>query len=286
MRLLSPTTLSQERLLAIIQMQTEIAKARLDLAEIMNLVVGRAMALTGAAGSVVELAEGEDMVYRAVAGTAGAHLGLRLKREGSLSGLCVNEKLPMVCEDTEFDDRVDREACRKIGVRSMILVPLLSKDEAIGVLKILSPKASAFQDRDLITLTLLCGCIAASMVHASELESSKARSERLFLQATQDSLTGVSNRALFYDRLRRQISEAKREKRQIGILMMDMNGLKSLNDEIGHHAGDAALRELAARSKKFARESDTVARLGGDEFALILTPVKDRDGLEGAAKRL
>lgn len=282
----SPATLSQERLLAIIQMQTEISKAKLDLSGIMNLVAEKAMVLTGASGSVVELAEGDEMVYRAVSGTALSHLGLRLRREGSLSGLCVKEKTPMVCEDSETDDRVDREACRKIGVRSMIVAPLLAENEAIGVLKILSPEPKAFQDRDLVTLHLLCGCIAASMAHASAYESSQARSERLFLQATQDSLTGVSNRSLFYDRLRRQISEAKRENRKIGILMMDMNGLKILNDDTGHHAGDAALKELANRAKTFARESDTVARLGGDEFAIILTPVKDREGLEGAARRL
>ena len=77
------------QLLAIIGMQTEIAKLGLDLNGVMTLVAEQARAITNASGAVVELAEGDEMVYRAVAGTASGLLGLRLLRSTSLSGLCV-----------------------------------------------------------------------------------------------------------------------------------------------------------------------------------------------------
>ena len=78
-----------DRLLSLIRTQTEIAKLGLDLGGVMALVAERAQKLTLADGAVVELAEGDEMVYRAACGSAEPQLGLRLKRAGSLSGLCV-----------------------------------------------------------------------------------------------------------------------------------------------------------------------------------------------------
>src|SRR5262245_26088198 len=82
---------SVERLRAIIDLQNAIARARLDGDHVMNVVIEKASALTGASGAVVEMVEGEDMVYRAVTGSAAHSAGLRLKRSASLSGLCVEK---------------------------------------------------------------------------------------------------------------------------------------------------------------------------------------------------
>lgn len=117
------TAPSKMALLEIIRTQTEIAKAGMDLGNVMALVAERTQQLTNAVGAVVELAEGDDMVYRAASGSAASQLGLRIGREGSLSGLCVRERKILVCDDSETDERVDREACRKVGLRSMIVVP-------------------------------------------------------------------------------------------------------------------------------------------------------------------
>lgn len=92
-----------ERLMDVIKIQTEVAKLGLDLGGVMSLVAQRAQMLTGAGAAVVELAEGEDMVYRAVSGFAEAQLGLRLKRESSLSGLCVKTGQTLQSADTALD---------------------------------------------------------------------------------------------------------------------------------------------------------------------------------------
>jgi diguanylate cyclase (GGDEF)-like protein len=261
------------RLLEVIRTQAEIVKLGLDLGSVMTLVASRAQLLTGAQGAVVELAEGDEMVYQAATGIAEPHLGLRLQRGDSISGMCVRDGKPLRCDDTENDPRVNIDACRKIGLRSMIVVPLIHHDSAVGVLKVLSKSCRAFSEADLYILGLMSEVIAASMYNATQDGASE-----LFYRATHDLMTGIANRALFFDRLRHCLSQAQRERRRVGIITLDMDGLKPVNDQLGHRAGDAAIQEFAARLKLCSRNSDTVARLGGDEFGVILTRVDARDG--------
>ena len=267
--------------MAVINAQTEIAKLGLDLSGVMTLVAEKAQAITGAQGAVVELAEGDEMVYRAVAGAASGLLGLRLSRATSMSGLCVASAATLRCDDSETDARVDREACRKVGLRSMLVVPLIHMSNAIGALKVYSPEASAFGPGDIQILGLMSELIAAAMFHAT-----KYGAEELFRQATMDGLTGLANRALFLDRLRHGMAKALREKRRLGVVMLDMDGLKPINDHHGHRAGDAALKEIAKRIAEAARQSDTVARLGGDEFAIVLSTVENRESADRVVDRI
>jgi diguanylate cyclase (GGDEF)-like protein len=273
--------ISPSQLLGIIQGQTEIARLGLDLNGVMEFVVQQARLITGAAGAVVELADGEEMVYRAVSGMAKGQLGLRIPRKGSLAGRCVEMACPLRCDDSETDPHVNREACRRVSLRSMAVVPLLYHGEGVGVIKILSPDPNVFRDGDVDALVLMSGLIAASMFHAA-----KFGADELFLRATRDGLTGLANRALYYDRLRHAIAQAQRNSHRVGVLMLDMDGLKQINDRYGHRAGDAAIQEFATRISQDARQSDTVARLGGDEFGIVLSEVEDRDSACLASRRI
>lgn len=269
------------QLLTIIRMQTEIAKLGLDLNGVMTLVTEQARAITKASGAVVELAEGDEMVYRAVAGTASSLLGLRLLRSASLSGLCVALAQPLRSDDTDDDPRVDREACRRVGIRSMVVMPLIHEKSAVGVLKVYSPHVAAFSQADIQTLHLMADLIAASLYHAA-----KYGADELFRQATTDLLTGLPNRALFLDRLRQALARSHREDRPLAILMIDMDGLKPVNDHHGHQAGDAAIREMGRRIQGGVRSSDTAARLGGDEFGVVLPQVDSRQDALATARRV
>ena len=159
--------LPPERLLAVIETQNEIAATALKLDAVMALVVRRAQELVGAAAGVVELLEGEEMVYHVASGTASAHIGLRLRADASLSGLCISRNKILYCEDAAADDRVDQEACRQVGAVSMVCVPLRHDGHTVGVLKVYDPRPCAFDPSDLHTLELLSGVIAAHMAHAS-----------------------------------------------------------------------------------------------------------------------
>ena len=94
--------------------------------------------------------------------------------------------------------------------------------------------------------------------------------ERLRHLSQHDVLTGLPNRFLLNDRLRISLKRAGRFDSTLGLLMVDLDGFKEVNDTLGHHAGDIVLCEVAARLRRAVRETDTVARLGGDEFIVML----------------
>ena len=272
---------SSKQLLSVIQTQTAIAKLGLDINAVMTLVAEQIQSITQAKGAIVELAEDGDMVYRAVSNGANDFLGLRLKMDSSLSGLCIAQNTTLYCKDSEVDERVDRDACRRVGLRSMAVVPLIHCDEPIGVLKIYSEHVNAFKDSDINLLSLMSELIAAAMYHAT-----KYGAQELYKLATQDNLTGLANRALFLDCLRQGVDKAKRAGLLLGILMIDMDGLKPINDQYGHRLGDEALKEIGKRILNVTRRDDVVARLGGDEFAVILSGVANQDIARKAMNRI
>jgi len=116
-----------------------------------------------------------------------------------------------------------------------------------------------------------------------ELERSRAA---LREEATHDPLTGLANRRLFYDRLQQAIRHAHRYGGKVGILYVDMDRFKDINDRHGHHIGDAVLMEVAQQLLDCVRESDSVARLGGDEFVVLLEGVQGRHDCVAAALKI
>lgn len=272
---------TSEQLLEIIRIQAEIAKLGLDLGGVMSLVVERTVPLVGADGAAIELADGEEMVYEAVAGIASRQIGLRLKQNASLSGLCLRTGETLRCDDAEEDPRVDLAACRAIGLRSIIVMPLRHKDTSVGVLKAMSSRPGKFSDEDVALLGLLSDVIAASMFFAT-----KYGGDNVFYRATHDGLTDLANRSLFMDRLRNATSPGGRNHGPVVVLMIDMDGLKQIDDSCGHRVGDAVIKEFADRIRGGVRTSDTVARLGDDEFAVMLTPIELPDGIDSAVQRL
>jgi diguanylate cyclase (GGDEF)-like protein len=193
----------------------------------------------------------------------------------------VSERRVLYAEDTETDPRVDRRPCRQVGIRSIVISPLNHSDTTVGVLKLVSTHTRAFTKRDVRILDMMSELIAASMYTAA-----KTQSNELYLQATSDALTGLANRALFYDRLRQRTSIGRRRPLPFGLLSIDMNGLKRLNDHFGHRAGDASIRETALRIRRIPRKDDLVARLGGDEFGVILECPIDRNDVVSIAHRI
>ena len=268
------------KLLKIIAIQSEVAQLGLDLGGVMSLAVRRTLELVDGEGAVIELAEGDDLVYRAASGAMAAQLGARVKRSKSLSGTCLSEGRSLICEDSETDPRVDLEACRRVGVRSMIVIPLIHAGETVGVLKAGSARPGAFNSRDAEMLELLSKVVGAAMYWAT-----RYGQDDLFHRATHDHLTGLANRSLFMDRLRHAVMQTGRMAPAVAVLTVDMDGLKQINDEHGHAAGDAALVAFGEALCAGARGTDTVARLGGDEFAVILSPFPTADGLNQTVER-
>lgn len=268
---------SNAQLREIIRTQTEIAASDLDPAAIMQLIAERAQQLTRSSSGVIELAEGEDMVYAVTTGEATPYLGTSLKRATSLSGLCVSEGRVLRSDDTAEDPRVDAVACRRVNAGSMICVPLSHRGETVGVLKVYSPQARHFDDGDVETLELLSELIAAHLSHANLFEAESRESR-------QDALTGLPNRRAFEERLPVELSRFSRSGRPLSLVLLDLDGFKGVNDRLGHPAGDEVLCEIAAILRN-SRMTDDCFRIGGDEFA-ILMPGTTAEEAEIAARRL
>jgi diguanylate cyclase (GGDEF)-like protein len=101
-----------------------------------------------------------------------------------------------------------------------------------------------------------------------------------------DSLTGLPSRALLADRLQQALHHAARQGERLVFFCIDLDGFKMVNDSLGHAVGDELLKQVAARLKTCARDSDTPCHLGGDEFVLIASPVEDGEEAAGIARRL
>ena len=103
------------------------------------------------------------------------------------------------------------------------------------------------------------------------------RESNLYRQANYDTLTGLPNRILLEDRTNQALSLAKRYQHRVGLMFIDLDGFKRINDSLGHSAGDKLLQGVADRLKTCIRESDTVARLGGDEFVVLVSEITDSE---------
>lgn len=171
-----------QRLSMVIATQQEIAIRNPNLDAVMAVIADKTQHLTRADGSVIEMVEGDELVYRAASGIVAPYIGLRLKVATSLSGKCIATGEILLCDDSETDARVDRAACQRIGVRSMVVVPLLYQEERVGVLKVVSATPSAFTESDIQTLQLMAGFLAGSLHLASEFDA-----KNIFLSQLQES---------------------------------------------------------------------------------------------------
>lgn len=268
-------SLESSAYIAIINMQTEIARCGVDLGQVLTLVCEHVAKLTRCSTALIELTDGEQMISRASAGDLAHLLGLRLSIDGSLSGLCVKTGSPMVCNDALADPRVNQTFCLLAGIRSMVMVPLIHNANTVGVLRIASEQPYFFTAREIGILELVSGVVAAAMYYASQYST-----DELYHRATHDPLTDLPNRAFFFERLRFVQAQASRNNSKFALLNIDMDGLKGINDGLGHRFGDAAIQELARRLRHSIRHSDFAARLGGDEFAVILGAINDIAGVE------
>lgn len=130
------------------------------------------------------------------------------------------------------------------------------------------------------------GDVASVLAVGRDITELCASRLKIHQMAFYDTLTALPNRALFADRMRQMIAEAFRHGKAAGVMMIDLDRFKTVNDTMGHRAGDELLRKTAARLGTCVRAYDTVARLGGDEFAILLPEIRSGDDLGRVATKM
>jgi diguanylate cyclase (GGDEF)-like protein len=178
-------------------------------------------------------------------------------------------------------------AARPAGMRWHLLVPYLPLG-AVGVLLLVQTARDRTFDRFEIYLGLLVVALVVTRQfitlreNTTLLQRVQRGQEELAYQAFHDPLTGLPNRALFGDRLAHAADVHRDEQRPLGLLFVDLDDFKIVNDTLGHAAGDALLQQVGRRLRGCVPAADTVARLGGDEFAVLVE--SDLDPADVAAK--
>jgi hypothetical protein len=139
-----------------------------DLDAALQLLADRAQYITGASGAAIALRRGahKDMLCRASAGDNAPELGALLSMEYGLSGECVRTRQVLRCDDAERDTRVNREACRDLGIASVVVMPVVHDEQVLGVFELLSGKSHAFQDRDISALQRLSEMVETAVKHS------------------------------------------------------------------------------------------------------------------------
>ncbi len=171
-------------------------------------------------------------------------------------------------------------AAHAAGFQSALAFPILVASEVVGVLEFGSEHVVE-PDPDSFELWMQIGTELGRVVERQQ------AAERLRHQATHDALTGLSNRALILDELRRALSLLwRRPGEQTAVFFVDLDGFKAVNDALGHAGGDAVLRDVASRLAAVVRPHDTLGRLSGDEFVVICTGLNDERAIGAIASRI
>jgi putative methionine-R-sulfoxide reductase with GAF domain len=150
---------------------TEVAlpgEERFTLDEVLQIVADRAVEVTGADGLAIALAENDEIVLRAGAGTVRPDSGARIDRASAFSGACIRTAQIVSCDDTETDARVNRQACRRLGTRSMVAVPICAQSRGIGLLQAFSAQPFGFSDGDVRNLNRLAELVMRAFTPEDE----------------------------------------------------------------------------------------------------------------------
>ena len=183
------------------------------------------------------------------------------------------QKQPVIIRDAQKDPLMEkvRDIISPIGIRSIIVIPVIFRDEVIGTLLLRTSRAGrTFKKGEIKLCSALANASSNALYNAflyERLNKEKVKYEKL---AITDYLTGIYNIRYFYKRLDEEFSRAQRYKIPLSCVMIDIDHFKKVNDKYGHRIGDIVLREFAQLIKKHTRKCDLFARYGGEEFILLL----------------
>jgi diguanylate cyclase (GGDEF)-like protein len=263
-------------------LQRSIA-SRADIEDVLDAIVSGASELLGDELVDLSLLDPEDPSVLEVAASVGYPPELlnqirRTSVEVGIAGHAVAEQRPIVVEDYGTDPRRMPDVVVD-GLRAVISAPVYQRGELVGALSVGTRRPGRRYseiERD---------AVLAFAEHAGLALNDARAAEETAHQAFHDPLTGLANRALFLDRLAQARTRASAAGDSVGVLFADLDGFKTVNDSLGHAAGDQLLIIVGQRLAAVVGPTDTVARFGGDEFAILVEDVRQPIELARIARR-
>jgi|GEM_PF-1848115 len=250
--------------IVLLQVQRELL-TQLELPQSLELIVEKARTLLNASDCTLYLLESDEATLTPVASSgqyADQMMGMQLRVGEGLTGWVVEHGIPQRVGQSLADPRTMQVDGTPVDDESRICAPLHIGDRVSGAL-LLGRVPSQFDDQDLDLLVALAQVVSLTVAN-TQLFSEVQR------LATVDDLTGAFNRNYLNAHLENELNRARRLDYPLGLLIVDVDDLKKVNDRHGHLAGDELLKLVVRMLKENIRETDWVARYGGDEFAMVL----------------
>jgi len=254
----------------------------LNLEELLVSVLDRVLKVTGVeiAGIFLLDEKTRELVLRASRGMSVSfvrEVKILSAGEGILKQVVETGK-PLLVENMSLEPRFNHHGKKKWRVQSFAALSIMAKEKILGMMGIGSYGHREFPDWEVRMLGTIANQIGMAIDNAQLYEHA------LELAFT-DGLTGLYNRRYLMDQIEREFIRAQRSKAPLSLIMIDLDGLKGINDRFGHHVGDSFLKEVARIVKANTRASDVAARWGGDEF-MLLAPGTDSKGADKIAERI
>lgn len=213
-------------------------------------------------------------------------VGVKPKGAGLL-GVVIKDNAPLIVEDISKDPHSVGFPLNHPIMKSLLAVPISRDGRAYGRIYLCDRlDGTPFSHEDSLLLQSFAHSMSMALSRTRELEAIKITQASLDHKAHFDSLTGLPNRALLFDRIQQAIRNTRRSKLFVVVMFIDLDNFKRVNDSLGHVVGDSVLKMAGARISACVRETDTVARLGGDEFILLLPDCTDARGSAKVARKI
>ncbi len=240
-------------------------------------------ALSVEIASILELEpDATALSIRATTGMPGTTLDVPIipTKKGSQAGYLLETGEPVIVADWRTEQRFAQPSLtREMGILSGVAVPIRTNAELSYVLGVQTREQRDFSEPE-VTFMLTVANVLGTAIERHR------REEQMRYDAMHDALTGLANRTLFVDRLRRALARARRRGTSVAVLFIDLDDFKFINDTLGHEAGDEMIRMIAPRLVESVRVTDTVARFGGDEFTVLIEDVEVAEDAMLVARRI
>jgi diguanylate cyclase (GGDEF)-like protein len=197
--------------------------------------------------------------------------------EQRLAGYVLAGDEPIIVWEWASERRFSVPSLRDQGIRATAAAAVRGRSGAFGIIGVHSTTVGAFSGEEGQWLQSIADLVASAL--------DRERSDAVMRhRSLHDALTGLPNRALLFDRIEHAFGRAERFGSAVAVLLLDLDGFKTVNDSLGHQAGDELLIEVGSRLQDVVRTSDTVARLGGDEFVVLAEVASDEEAFEIAER--
>ncbi len=271
----------REEELSVINRSNVIITSSLDIQRIYDTFIKELKRVVDVNWAAIAVIEDEELLFMAVSTDIGSpwSVGERIPLKGTATEWVVQHMKPIIDSDLSMEERFTTSKYHlQRSIRSIAYLPLIISNQVIGTLTVASRNPNAYNARHLKLLEQLAAQIAMPIENARLY----AKTERM---ARVDSLTGLLNRRSLDEILPSEIGRHSRYGGVFSLIILDLDSLKSINDNYGHLAGDELLRQTGNIIKNTIREADQAFRYGGDEFAVLL-PHTHMDSAMKVAERI